>query len=49
MCAAVVGVGECAEAFLTGRIEEVEAVGFAVNGELFYLDSVQLWWMCRAE
>lgn len=37
MGAAIVGVGECTEAFLTGSVEEIQAVGFSVNGELLEL------------
>lgn len=37
MRAPVVGVGEGAEAFLTSGVEEVEAVGGVVDGELFHL------------
>lgn len=37
MGVAVVRVGEGAEAFLAGGVEEVEAVGLAVDGELLHL------------
>ena len=37
MGAPVVGIGECAEAFLACCIEEVEAVSFAMDGEFFEL------------
>jgi len=32
MCAAVVGVGKCAEALLSGCVEEVQAVFFTAYG-----------------
>lgn len=38
MRAAVVGVGEGAEALLPGGVEEVEAVGHAAHGERFDLE-----------
>lgn len=37
MRAAVVAVRERAEALLPGCVEEVEAVGFAADGELLHL------------
>lgn len=37
MGAAVVGVGEGAEAFLASGVEEVEAVAFAMDGEFLKL------------
>jgi hypothetical protein len=40
VCATVVGVGECSKALLAGGVEEVEAVGFAVDGELLELGKV---------
>jgi hypothetical protein len=37
VCATVIGVGKGAEALLARGVEEVEAVGFAVDGELLEL------------
>jgi hypothetical protein len=42
VCAAVVGVGEGAETFLPGGVEEVQAVGFSVDGEFLELGACQL-------
>jgi predicted NUDIX family NTP pyrophosphohydrolase len=42
MRAAVVAVGEGAETLLAGGVEEVEAVGLAVDGELFELGKYKL-------
>ncbi len=42
MSAPVVAVGQGAETLLAGCVEEVEAVGFAVDGELFELWKIVL-------
>lgn len=41
MRAAVVGVGKSAEALLACCVEEVEAVGFSVDGEFLQLGFVR--------